>query len=119
VERSIALDGKPQFSERGGVMFLDERSMDRNLEERPVRATSKSGTQLSIFGKSTEPRVLRRFRSRRKVKKVKGEFRYQEDNKYYHRFRIETKNEEILGAIYISKNVHPLPDRIILDRKQT
>ena len=100
-------------------MFIDEGSMDRSLEEEPVRATSKSGTQLSIFGKSTEPRGLRRFRNRRKVKKVKGEFRYQEDNKYYHRFRIETKNEEVLGAIYISKNMHPLPDRIILDRKRS
>ena len=84
-----------------------------------MRGTSKSGTQLSIFGKSTEPRGLRGFRHRRKVKKVKGKFRYQEDNKYYHRFRIETRNEEILGAIYISKNVHPLPDRIILDRKRS
>jgi hypothetical protein len=100
-------------------MFLDERSMARNLEEKPVRTTSKFGTQLSIFGKSTEARGLRRFKNRRKVKKVKGEFRYQEDNRYYHRFRIETKNEEILGAIYISKNVHPLPDRIILDRKRS
>ena len=84
-----------------------------------MRAISKSGTQLSIFGKSTELRGLRRFRNRRKVKNVKGEFRYQEDNKYYHRFRIETKNEEILGAIYISKNMDPLPDRIILDRKRS
>jgi hypothetical protein len=89
------------------------------LEERPVGAISKSGTQLSIFGKSTEARGLRRLRNRRKVKKVKGEFRYQEDNKYYHRFRIETKNEEVLGAIYISKNINPLPDRIILDRKSS
>ena len=100
-------------------MFLDESSMNRNLEEELVRAISKSGTQLSIFGKSTELRGLRRFRNRRKVKNVKGEFRYQEDNKYYHRFRIETKNEEILGAIYISKNMHPLPDKIILDRKRS
>jgi ABC-type phosphate transport system ATPase subunit len=100
-------------------MFLDESSMNRNLEEELVRAISKSGTQLSIFGKSTELRGLRRFRNRRKVKNVKGEFRYQEDNKYYHRFRIETKNEEILGAIYISKNMDPLPDRIILDRKRS
>jgi hypothetical protein len=93
--------------------------MDKNLEEKRVRVTSKSGTQLTIFGKSKEPRGLRRLRNRRKVKKIKGEFRYQEDNKYYHRFRIETKNEEILGAIYISKNMHPLPDKIILDRKRS
>jgi hypothetical protein len=93
--------------------------MVKNLEEKPVRATSKPGTQLNIFGKSTEPRGLRRLRNRRKVKKVKGEFRYQEDNKYYHRFRIETKNEEILGAIYISKSMNPLPDKIILERKRS
>lgn len=96
---------------------MDERSMDRNLEEKPVRASIKSRIQLTIFGKSTQERGLEEAKKRQKVKKVKGEFRYQEDNKYYHRFRIETKNEEILGAIYISKNMHPLPDRIILDRK--
>jgi hypothetical protein len=93
--------------------------MNKNLEERPVRGSSKSGTQLTIFGKNTEAKGLLRLRNRRKVKKVKGEFRYQEDNKYYHRFRIETKNEEVLGAIYISKNINPLPDRIILDRKRS
>jgi hypothetical protein len=113
------LDGRPQFSGRAGVLFLVERSMDKNLEEKPVRARSNSGTQLTIFGKNTEARGLRRLTKRRKVKKVKGEFRYQEDNKYYHRFRIETKNEEILGAIYISKNMNPLPDRIILERKSS
>jgi len=93
--------------------------MDKNLEEKPVRDRVNSGIQLSIFGKDTEPRGLRRLTKRRKVKKVKGEFRYQEDNKYYHRFRIETKNEEILGAIYISKNMDPLPDKIILERKRS
>ena len=82
-----------------------------------MRASSKSGIQLNIFGERAEARGLRRLRTRRKVKKVKGELRYQEDNKYYHRFRIETKNEEVLGAIYISKNINPLPDRIILDLK--
>ena len=105
------MDGRPQFSGRAGVLFLVERSMDKNLEEKPVRARSN--------GKNTEARGLRRLTKRRKVKKVKGEFRYQEDNKYYHRFRIETKNEEILGAIYISKNMNPLPDRIILERKSS
>jgi hypothetical protein len=89
------------------------------LEGRPVRASSKSGIQLNIFGKSAEARGLRRLRNRRRVKKVKGELRYQEDNKYYLRFRIETKNEEVLGAIYISKNINPLPDRIILDLKSS
>lgn len=93
--------------------------MDKNLEEKSVWDRVSSGTQLTIFGKNTKPRGLRRLTKRRKVKKVKGEFRYQEDNKYYHRFRIETKNEEVLGAIYISKDMHPLPDRIILERKRS
>ena len=84
-----------------------------------MRATTKSGIQLNIFGKNTEERGTQELRGRHKVKKVKGEFIYQEDNRYYHRFRIETKNEEILGAVYISKNVNPLPDRIILERKRT
>lgn len=84
-----------------------------------MRATTKSGIQLNIFGKNTEERGTQELRDRHTLKKVKGEFIYQEDNRYYHRFRIETKNEEILGAVYISKNVNPLPDRIILKRKRS
>lgn len=91
---------------------------EENLGEEPVRATTKSGIQLNIFGKNREERGKQESKDRLKFKKAKGEFIYQEDNKYYHRFRIETKNEEILGAIYISKNVNPIPDRIILDRKR-
>ena len=83
-----------------------------------MRATTKSGIQLNIFGKNAEAGETQELRDRHKVKKIKGEFIFQEDNRYYHRFRIETKNEEILGAVYISKDVNPLPDRIILERKR-
>ena len=83
-----------------------------------MRARAKSGVQLNIFGKSDEAGGTQELRDRHKVKRIKGEFIFQEDNRYYHRFRIETKNEEILGAVYISKDVNPLPDRIILERKR-
>ena len=84
-----------------------------------MRARTKSGIQLNIFGKNAEAGGTQELRDRHKVKKIRGEFIYQEDNRYYHRFRIETKNEEILGAVYISKDVNPLPDRIILERKRS
>jgi len=48
-------------------------------------------------------------------KEIKGTFKYEQDSKRYHRFKIEAK-EGIVGNIYISKDMDPLPDRIILDK---
>lgn len=48
-------------------------------------------------------------------KEIKGQFKYEQDSKRYHRFRIETK-EGIVGTIYIPKDMEPLPDRLILEK---
>lgn len=54
----------------------------------------------------------------REKKEVKGQLKYEQDSKRYHRFQIETEDEDIVGAVYISKKMTPLPDRLILDRKR-
>lgn len=46
-------------------------------------------------------------------KKIKGTFKYEQDSKRYHRYRIETDGG-IVGTIYIPKDKE-IPERIILD----
>jgi len=48
------------------------------------------------------------------TKESKGTFKYEQDSKRYHRFKIEAKG--IVSNIYISKDMEQLPDRIILDK---
>jgi hypothetical protein len=48
---------------------------------------------------------------------IKGTFKYEQDSKRYHRFRIEAAGG-IVGTVYIPKDMHPLPDRIVLDRDE-
>jgi hypothetical protein len=47
---------------------------------------------------------------------VIGKFRYEQDSKRYHRFKIET-NEGIIGNIYVPKNRDgaPMPIKLILE----
>ena len=47
-------------------------------------------------------------------KEVKGKFRYEQDSKRYHRFKIETE-EEIKGSVYIPKSNAAMPKKIILE----
>ncbi len=47
-------------------------------------------------------------------KEIKGMFRYEQDSKRYHRFKIETKNG-IVGTVYISKTIEGMPKRLILE----
>ncbi len=49
-------------------------------------------------------------------KEIKGEFEYDQDSKRYHRFKIETE-VGIVGQVYIPKRSQPLPDKIVLERK--
>ncbi|MBW1689536.1 MAG: hypothetical protein JRF35_03785 [Deltaproteobacteria bacterium] len=49
------------------------------------------------------------------AKEIKGQFKYEQDSKRYHRFRIESESG-VVGTIYIPKDMEPLPDRIILDK---
>jgi len=52
------------------------------------------------------------------TKEIKGQFRYEQDSKRYHRFKIETGDADIVGTVYVPKECDPLPDKLILDRKQ-
>ena len=47
---------------------------------------------------------------------VKGLFRYDQDSKRYHRFKIET-DKGVVGTVYVPKERQgaPMPKRLILD----
>jgi hypothetical protein len=51
-------------------------------------------------------------------KEIKGQFKYEQDSKRYHRFQIETEDEDIVGTVYIPKPMNPLPDKLVLTRKR-
>jgi hypothetical protein len=44
---------------------------------------------------------------------VFGKFRYDQDSKRYHRFRIET-DAGIIGTVYVPKNRHSIPEKLTL-----
>jgi len=49
-------------------------------------------------------------------KEIKGQFRFDQDSKHFHRFKIETELG-IVGTVYIPKDMggDKLPKKIILD----
>jgi hypothetical protein len=49
-----------------------------------------------------------------KEKEIKGLFKYEQDSKRYHRFKIET-DYGIVGTIYIPKNIQTMPKKLSLD----
>lgn len=46
-------------------------------------------------------------------KEVKGTFRYEQDNKRFHRFKIET-DAGVVGTLYVPKDAEGIPGQIIL-----
>ena len=46
---------------------------------------------------------------------VEGQFRFEQDSKRYHRFRIEAE-EGIVGIVYVPKSATTMPLKIILKR---
>ena len=48
-------------------------------------------------------------------KEIKGTFKYEQDSKRYHRFKIEA-GKGVVGTIYILKDTILIPKRIILDQ---
>jgi hypothetical protein len=52
------------------------------------------------------------------TKEVEGLIRYEQDSKRYHRFQIETEDDDIVGTVYIPKTMNPLPDKLVLTRKR-
>ena len=45
---------------------------------------------------------------------VKGQFRYEQDSKRYHRFQIET-DAGVVGTVYIPKDTEPMPKKLVLE----
>ncbi len=47
-------------------------------------------------------------------KEVTGKFKYEQDSKRFHRFKIET-DDGVIGTIYISKDRPSMPKKLILE----
>ncbi len=47
-------------------------------------------------------------------KEVKGKYRFDQDSKRFHRFKIET-DCGVTGSIYIPKNTEAMPKKLILE----
>ena len=46
-------------------------------------------------------------------KEIRGKFRYEQDSKRYHRFKIETE-AGIVGTVYIPKDIEAMPKKLVL-----
>jgi hypothetical protein len=42
---------------------------------------------------------------------------YEQDSKRYHRFKVVDPDAEILGTLYIPKQMNPIPKRLVLEMK--
>ncbi len=49
---------------------------------------------------------------------IRGEFRYQQDSKRYHRFQIET-DAGVVGTLYVPKDAEAIPQKIVLENAQS
>ena len=47
-------------------------------------------------------------------KEVTGKFKYEQDSKRYHRFKIET-DAGLVGTVYVPKDTDAMPKRLILE----
>jgi hypothetical protein len=47
-------------------------------------------------------------------KEIKGIFRYEQDSKRFHRFKIET-DTGIVGTVYVPKDNKSMPKKLILE----
>lgn len=81
-----------------------------------MRGRKKLSNQLSIFDRISAAKAPKEPEKGHQNREVKGQFRYAQDSKWYHRFHIETENEDIVGSVYISKSMSTIPDRIVLER---
>jgi len=51
-----------------------------------------------------------------KEKEVKGKFRYEQDSKRFHRFKIETDSDTgVVGTVYVPKDKVSMPKTIVLE----
>jgi len=47
-------------------------------------------------------------------KEVTGKFKYEQDSKRYHRFKIET-DTGIIGTVYVPKSEESMPKKLVLE----
>ena len=52
------------------------------------------------------------------MSEVKGKFFYEQDSKRFHRFQIVETGKGITGTVYVPKDLEPMPERIVLERKE-
>ena len=50
------------------------------------------------------------------MKEVKLKFRYDQDSKRFHRYKLVDAEGYITGSIYFSKDLDQLPSKLILER---
>jgi hypothetical protein len=49
-------------------------------------------------------------------KEIKGKFRYEQDSKRFHRFKIETDTDTgVVGTVYVPKDKVTMPKKIVLE----
>ena len=51
------------------------------------------------------------------MKELKGTFKYEQDSKNFHRYKIKA-DEDITGTFYVPKDNEKMPARIILERQR-
>ena len=50
------------------------------------------------------------------MNEINGKLTYDKDSKRYHRYQIEA-DQGVVGTVYVPKDLEPMPDRIVLERK--
>ena len=66
------------------------------------------------FGLGRKGNKLKRENPMTDEKEVTGKFRYEQDSKRYHRFKIET-DDGIVGTVYVPKDKQSMPKKLILE----
>lgn len=51
-------------------------------------------------------------------KEIKATIKFDGDSKSYHRFKIIHAKGEIVGTVYLLKEMNPLPERLVLEREK-
>jgi len=49
---------------------------------------------------------------------IKAKIKFDGDSKRFHRFKVIDPDGEIVGTVYLSKDMNPLPKKIVLEREK-
>ena len=82
----------------------------------PISITHSLNSTASPVNLAGEEKGIGRSNQMGDENDVKGIFRYDQDSKRYHRFKVEIDNG-IVGTIYVPKNKEKIPNKIVLERK--